>query len=185
MKAGLLGAIGGLGQAMQTAGKDIIARRERALDEARRMAEYERARADKQIDKEEDRDFQVGMEEARQERLDARHSASLATQASEGAANRGERAEDRSFRAAEGSKDRAARRELTVLSKSLEGENSRAATRLAKTLSAGDVHAVQYGAPDANGYAEVITILKDGSIRKTGQKVYRPKRDDEDEDEAL
>jgi len=57
MKAGLLGAIGGLGEAMQTVGKDIQKRREEALENARELAKEQR----RSVEAREREDRQTGL----------------------------------------------------------------------------------------------------------------------------
>lgn len=196
MKLGLLGAIGGLGQALTTAGKDLATRREQALERARQDAAEQRRRAQQVEDREDQQTFQTGQSEITQAALDRRNEAAIKARQQEGELNRKDKQADREFRTTErieGQKYRTServasqgdRRELARLQSSLQGSRSEAEIRLRDKLSADDVHAVQYGAPDANGYADVYVVLKGGGTRKTGQKFYRPAKDKEEEGEAL
>lgn len=184
-KLGLLGAIGGFGQALQTYGSDMVRRREQALDWARREAEHQRTRAEKKEDVGEERDFQLKITGERERAADERSTAQIEAMDRRTEAERdfkkSERVERQKFDASEGAKDRAARVALERLQGSLQSARTAAEIRLRDQLQADDVHAVQYGAPDANGYAEVFVVTESGKVRRTGQRVYRPKEDEEDD----
>jgi hypothetical protein len=182
---GLLGALGGLGQGLQTVGRDIYARRERALEEARKEAEYQRRLADVRQDKQEARQFDIDKTAAIQGRQDARFLA-------------GEQGKDRrllqtqTHQAARDetkfSRDKELIKLRNVLDSEKEAKGDTRRAQLKKEANRDDVATVQYGKPNAEGYAEVIFLLKDGSTRRTGIPVYKPKLDyapkqDEDEDE--
>lgn len=173
-KLGLLGAIGGLGQGLTLVGKQMQERRERALEEARQLAKEERDRAFRREENEANRTATLERTQLIQKEQNRRTAANIS-------ARRTEKKEDREFRSSEAQKQRDNQRELVKLRGQVERDNSAESERLRRKLSAGDVHSVQYGAPDARGYAEVLVVTKDGSVRSTGQKVYRPKRE-EDED---
>lgn len=63
---GLLGAIGGLGQAMQTVGQDMEKRRQQALVWAAEEAKRMRERAEKRADEQEKRTYTEGREEVKE-----------------------------------------------------------------------------------------------------------------------
>jgi len=69
MKAGLLGAIGGLGEAMQTVGKDIQKRREEALENARELAKEQRRQAIRGEERAQDRGLRIDLAEATDRRI--------------------------------------------------------------------------------------------------------------------
>lgn len=177
-KMGLLGALGGLGQGLTKLGSDIQARRERALEEARREAEYQRRLADSRETTRMNQEFDLTKTAAVQDRVDAR------TEYVTGERHK-ENEEARSFRSKEADKKYGRDKELTVLRSKLARDNSKYAAELNDKLGQDDIRSIEYGAPDANGYAEVIAVAKDGTLRPTGQKVYKPKlnyEDDEEED---
>lgn len=177
-KLGLLGALGGLGAGLQDIGKQMYLRRERALEEARLLAKEERERGFKREEKQLEREHEDRKIETLEKGRASRTQAQIEGRAAEGAANR-------SSREGIAAKNRANQKELVKLRGQIEASNEAAARRLSDQLSADDVHAVQYGAPDASGYAEVIVILKNGQTRRTGQKVYRPPRVGGEEDDTL
>lgn len=178
MGSGLLGALGGLGEGLTQVGRSWEVRRERALEWARKLQEQQQEQGFRAEQRQLDRQATDARSAAAQQAQTGRTKMTLEARKAESEANR-------QFKSGEALKDRAARRDLVRLNKSLERDNSAASERLRRSLSAGDVHSVQYGAPDANGYAEVIVVTDDGQIRRTGQKVYRPKKDEENEGEAL
>jgi hypothetical protein len=177
---GLLGALGGLGQGLTQVGRDIHVRRERALEEARKEAEYQRRLADTRENKRMDQDFELGKTAAVEARRDARLEYTTKARQTEKQADRG-------WREKEADKKFGRDKELATLRANLARDNSKYAAELSDKLSQDDITRVEYGAPDANGYAEVIAVTKDGKLRPTGQKVYKPKLnyapDDEEEDE--
>lgn len=182
---GLLGAIGGFGQALQTAGKDIIARRERALENARQLAKEQRDRANKIEDRE---DLQAhGLEELgiREEGDNRRTAANIRARREEKAEDREfraqEREEDRAFKREEKATDRAQQIELTRLKSQLDAANSAAAERLKKQLEGNEVRGIKYGAPDEKGLSPVFKILKDGTVVYSGQRIRLPARDDQEQ----
>ena len=193
-KMGLLGALGGFGEFLSKTGSDMAARRERALENARRMAEeerkYQRTRRDTVLDREDQQDHQLTELGIREKRADARTTATLAATAANRREDREfrrtERIEGQKYRTSERIATQGERRELAKLQSSLQGARTDKEIRLREQLSADDVHAVQYGEPDARGYAEVMVVTKSGAIRSTGKRVYRPKKpEDEEGGEAL
>ena len=181
---GLLGALGGLGKGIADTGRDIMARREAALEQARKDAEYQRRLADSRQDTVAKQEFDIQKTSAVEDRRDARTAAQLGARAAEKAA-------DRNFRADEGKTRFERDKTLVQLRATLSRDNSKYSAELKDKLSQDDVVRVEYGAPDATGYAEVIAVTKDGKMRPTGQKVYKPKLsyapkdEDEDEEEEL
>lgn len=183
---GLLGAIGGVGQAMQTIGGDIVKRRERALEEARREAEYQRSLADRR----EDAEAAAKRAEKAFERRDA--STNLRTDKQIAAAN--ERFEKGQIAKTQDREDKQrAAEDLAKMKAELAKEvaaakavGKEAAIRLKRELSKDDVKGLVYGPPDARDYAAVSAITRGGGHRPLGFKAYRPnKKDDEDEDGLL
>jgi hypothetical protein len=179
-KMGLLGALAGVGDALQTAGTTLMQRREKALEDARRLAEYERKMADQKAAKQEEREFDLGKTAALEDRKDARVEFTTKARAAE-------KVEDRKFRATEKAEDRSHASELVKLRSSLARDNEVATAKLRDKLEGDDVRGIQYGAPNASGQSEVIVVTKSGGVRRTGMLVYRPAvdKDEEDEDEAL
>lgn len=188
-KLGLLGALGGLGSALQDTGKFILARRERALEAARQEAEAQRRFLERQQLAGEQRAYDTEKTTFQEGRRDARTQAQIDASAARDKGRQSfqsqERVAGQQFQASQKERDIEAQKDLARLRSSLQKEESAASARLQDQLSADNVHAVQYGEPNAQGYAEVIVILKDGTTRKTGQRVYRPKKDEEEEGEAL
>lgn len=180
---GLLGALGGLGQGLTDVGKQLYLRRERALEEARKLAEEQRNREFKSNENRLDREAQAANTSTLEAGRASRNEALIAGRAAEGEANR-------TSREGIAAKNRAAQKELVTLRARLEASNEAAAKRLADTLSADDVHSVQYGDLDAQGRAEVFVVLKNGTIRPTGKKVrvprnYQPYAEDSEDDGGL
>lgn len=177
---GLLGALGGLGKGIADTGNDILRRRERALEEARRDAEYQRRLADSRQDTASKQEFEIGVRTATEDRRDARTTAQLAARAAENKATR-------DFRSGEAEKKFGRDKELVTLRDKLKRDTDKATAKfradLEEKLSANDVRSIEYGQPNANGYAEVIAVHKDGSLHPTGQRVYKPKLDYEDDEE--
>ena len=176
-KLGLLGAVAGLGQGLASVGKDMYERREKALDDARKTAELERQRAFTSGENQKNREATASNIAARTEAQASNTRALIEGRTAEGAANRASR---------EGiaAQNRAAQRDLVKLRSTLERSNEDAAKRLADQLSADDVKSVQYGVPDAAGRAEVFIVTNSGQVKSTGKKVYRPKRDDTEDDDT-
>lgn len=178
---GLLGAVGGFGQALQTVGGDIVKRREQALENARRDAEQQRRDAQRMSEITTTHNLDMQEIGARETAADARTQKEIDARTAENAANRQATADEhkanRSFQATESEKDRAGRKELARLTSSLEGARSASEINLREQLSADDVKTVQYGAPDAQGYAAVFIVTNSGQVKPTGKKVYRPQTD--------
>lgn len=178
MDLGLLGAIGGAGQALQTAGADIIKRREQALENARKDAEDQQREAQRMTEIQVTHNLDMEEINTRETAADARTQKEIDARAASDAADRtdrkAEREQDRSFRASESQKDRDARVELARLTNSLEGARSASEINLRHQLQADDVKSVQYGAPDAQGYSPVFVVTSSGAVKPTGKKVYRP-----------
>jgi hypothetical protein len=181
---GLLGALGGLGVGLNQMGRDIQKRREDALEDARREAEYQRRLADSRETKRMDQEFDLDKAAAHEDRTDARTEYTVGARAKEKQA-------DRDLRVGESKEKFAQQKELTRLRATLQRDNDKASeaarAALTRELDAKDVRSVEYGAPDAGGYAEVILVTRNGELRHTGKRVYKPKLDfkeaDEDEDE--
>lgn len=179
---GLLGAIGGLGDALQTAGTNLATRRERALEQARQLAAEERKRAQQLQDKKEERLFTLSRDDALESRRDARTAAQIASQEgrAELAANtRRETTEAQiSSRERVAEANREAAKEVARLRASLDADKDARQARLQKALSAKDVQGVQYGPahPRDPDYRKVILVKKDGTIEETNQYAFKPKR---------
>lgn len=188
---GLLGAIGGLGQAMQTHGKNIMERRERALAEAKAMAAEQRKEARDAAKRQEDRDFTLTTLDIKESRQDARTSATLEARAAE-------KKEDREFKVA----DREDTQEHTAEQKrldreaaaarqreaaKLQGSKEAANIRLREQITSKQVAGVKYGErkPDDPDYVRILIIRKDGTVEKTAGWSYRPQKTEEQDDDSL
>ena len=195
MKAGLLGAIGGLGNAMQTLGSSIIERREKALAEAKAMAKYERERADKKVEKEEDYTRTLARDDALATRRSADAIALEGVRQEGKAADREFRVEDREdrqeFASAQSAASRAAATERTLLAGRL-AEERRAANsvdrvaivKLQDKLKGPGIRGVTYGAPDSRGMSRVYAISKDGKLIDMKQSLRRPAAKADDNTDA-
>lgn len=183
---GLLGAIGGLGDALQTAGKDLSTRRERALEAARQLAAEERKRAQQLEDKKSDRLFTLSRDDALQTRQDARTAAQIASQEGRTEAQLSARAEDRASRERTAQQNREHQTSLVRLREQLQGARTAAEIRLRDRLASDDVAGTKFGKehPNRPGMFELVIITKDGTTKKTGEWVNKHRiKPDEDEDD--
>lgn len=197
MNKGLLGAIGGLGDALQTVGSGLATRRERALEQARQLAAEQRKMAETARLKAEDRSFTISRDAELEKGRNARLGTQLEARATERAADRefkvSDREDEQSFKEKQKADDRQAARDLAKLKGSISKDNDAASERLRKDLTANDVKGVIYSGQrkDAQGniYAEAIIYTKGGQQRPTGRWVLkgrdRAERAEEDEDEEL
>ena len=178
---GLLGAIGGVGKALENIGSDIVKRRERALEWLREESKYQRQVADQNA--RDDKNF------GQQKQLQDERLTSQAEQNRiEREARQAEKAEDRQIKRLETEDERAykdrvraeelrGRKEMARLEAGLSRSNTEAGIRLRKKLGVGvneGFKSVMYGPPDEKGMAEVILLKPDGTMQHTGSKVYRP-----------
>lgn len=174
MDLGLIGAIGGLGQAVSKIGDDIVKRRERALEWAQQEAMRQRELAAKREDATTSFQRDMTLTTLKEDRADARNDAD-------------NRAATERTRLIQGSEDARqsrqiqAQRDLAVLRGRIDKEIAAARgavdehiAQLRDQLGQDDTKAVQYGQPDKNGYAEVFIITNSGQVKRTGQKVYKP-----------
>ena len=193
---GLLGALQGLGEGIQTVGKGMEARRERALEEARRMAEYQRQRADKQADTETSQMFQREMQGERLDRSDEANQARIA-------ASKAGRQETQQFQQGERIARAAAAKDLAAYRSNLTRQNNEASIKFRKQLDDADIKGVKPGGPPDpahGGKVPVVGIRGDGKLVQLPQWVapeffarakppteegesLLPEEDDEEEDE--
>lgn len=197
MSKGLLGAIGGLGDALQTVGTSLATRRERALEQARLLAAEQRKREQQVADKAEERTFTLGRDAAAEEARNARLGTQIEARRTERQEDRTFKVEDRedeqSFKEKQKADDRRAARDLAQLRGQISRDNDAASERLRKDLTADDVKGVIYSGQrkDAQGniYAEAIIYTKSGQQRPTGRWVLkgrdRAQRDESEDDEEL
>jgi hypothetical protein len=165
MKAGLLGAIAGLGEGIQDVGTSLMKRREQALEDARELAKEQARQAQRQSERQEDREFKVDMFKASQGALDER---AAANQAAVGAR------QEAGFRHQETMVETRARqaKDLATYKANLSRLNSQAATDYKHKLSQGDVKGIKPGRVRAkDGFVEVLGVRKDGKAFPTGQWV--------------
>ena len=174
---GLLGALGGVGQAMQTAGqtwmRDITQRREAALEDARERAREARRQAERQ----EDRSFQMQRDEVRADRQERRDEITAKdrylnredTQEFLAAQQRGRQEFTREERLARQDHET----QLTRLRDTLSRSRTREAMELRRQLEGGDVSGVLYDDVDDQGTSEVLFRYRDGRIVRSGQRVRR------------
>lgn len=191
-KLGLLGAIGGVGKALETFGSDIVKRREQALEDARRLAREQSRDAQRtsEIKLTHDLDMEeigargqnaADLSAEQQAAMDAREQKKEAfTEKMQG---RKESANEKTIRMREEGEMR-----LAKLRANLDAANDAASQRLKSKLDSPKIKRVEYGKPDKEGYAEVITVRDDGTTIHTGEHVYKPKLDykeDDTDDDAL
>lgn len=188
---GLLGAIGGLGDALQTAGTNLATRRERALEQARQLAAEERKRAQQLSDKKEERLFTLTRDDALQTRQDARTAAQIASQEGRAqlSATTRERVADKQISAADAraAASREHQTSLVRLREQLQGARTAAEIRLRDRLANDDVAGTKFGKehPNRPGMFELVIIRKDGSLKKTGEWVNKHRIKPEDDDDSL
>jgi len=164
MKAGLLGAIGGVGAALQGFGSDLQKRREQALDDARELAKEQRREAVAREREDRATGLRIDLAEMSQTGADRRAAASQAAITGRAEKSQEFQREERIARA-QASKDLATYR--AQLSKS----NQKEAAVFKQQLSQGDVKGIKPGRTREDGFVEVIGVRKDGKAFPTGQWV--------------
>jgi hypothetical protein len=194
MNKGLLGAIGGLGDALQTVGKDLGSRRERALEEARRLAAEQRKLAVEDQRRAEDKNFTRERDGASAAASMARTTAQIEARQNELGQRqefeRDERKANESFKEKQAREEREGRAALARLRSSLSRADDEASIRLRDSLGADDVKSIIYTNPkkDAGGnvYQEAVIVTKSGQQKPTGKWVLKNRAratDTEDEDD--
>jgi ATPase subunit of ABC transporter with duplicated ATPase domains len=185
---GLLGALGGVGQAMTIIGTDMVRRREKALDWLREDAEYQRRRADKQDDDAVTREHQSAL-------IDQRSAAQRERDERVAAARREEKVEERSWKDADREDKQQSEREIKAAEIRARRDLERLKASLGETAKEKELKAtlnrakgVQYGPPDKEGKSELLYITNGGELKSTGKKVLLPqsfRTDLEEEDKGL
>lgn len=186
---GLLGALSGLGQGMTQAGESIIARRERALAEAKALAAEQRKRAQQLEDKASDRDFELktlgvkGEQAAARTELAVKGRLEAIDRTAGHAAARQE--DSQAFTAEQKAADRAAQRELVKVRAQAERENIRFSKTLQDQLDDDNTQGITYGKQDPKrpDYKRLLIIKKDGSVVDGGAWAYKPARADDEEEQ--
>lgn len=167
MKAGLLGAIGGVGKALEGFGSDLQKRREQALEDARELAKEERRRAERKEETAENRAFTLDRDEAREKAINARTDKTIAATAAR---------QEAGFRnKAETAKETEARmRRMADYNDRLSRSRTVASQQTAAAIRNGEVvDAFTSGKPvkrpDGQMREQIMHELGDGTIVATGQ----------------
>lgn len=191
---GLLGALGGLGNAMQTIGKSLEDRRQEALKRAEQLAERQRVAAEKKAEKLEDREYgfrerlalrdydaevtaerddvRFQRQTERDDRLERNRDENREqTQAFQ----RGERLSRQDFQAAQRSLNQDFQAQLTERRAELARDNSLAGIAERHRLAQGGIRGVAYINPKDDGTAEAVYIKNDGTQVRTGKRFVRGK----------
>lgn len=183
-KLGLLGALGGLGQAITGFGADLAKRREAALAAAQRMAEEQRARAAKIEDREDaqaaqltERSMAISSAAAiaqERNRVTTETTAAKITAASDLTERKitatSER-DDKKIAADQTIAERkiAAARDLAVLKGKIGVEHARLKEKLDNDDVVGTKPGNEHPDPKKKGFYQVMTVRKDGSVKPTGE----------------
>lgn len=195
---GLLGALSGVGKALETFGSDIVKRREQALENARLEAQYQRKLADQKAATVDERAFTVSRDTARNTAADAR-----VTRQIEGREKLAKSTQE--FKVLDREDQQLAARALAELNgdidKQLASTNANyraAAAKLKAEIAAQKPIGLLYGKPDKDGYVEVRGVTASGDTVRMTSRAYRPDKkaagvidphtvgateEDEDEDE--
>lgn len=188
---GLLGAVAGLGQGLQTFGADLVKRREQALEWARQEAEDQRKSLERQQEIQAGYQHEDTVTAFREDQANKRSQAELDARSTEKAA-------DRTFQATESAKDRQSRESISAadnqaaadlarLKSDLDQSNDEKDAKLKHDLEAGDVQGVKYGqrysvnpksgrpySDPKSPYTELLLVKKNGDIVHTGKLILAP-----------
>ena len=165
---GLLGALAGAGQALQTIGQDMQRRRDQALQWAREEMREQQRRTERVAD----RNFQADLQrEITGAQIDARAEGQRFA-----AKTNLERDEQRQQgRIALADREAAARERLARLNHQLQSSQSERDIRLRAELARQNAVGVEYGTPNQQGQAEIIIVRRDGTTQNTGRYVAAPR----------
>ena len=192
---GLLGAVAGLGQGLQTFGADLVKRRDQALEWARQEAEDQRKELEHKQELQDQYTHEQNLTVYREEHANARNAAdnTAAAQRATDTANvahanrmeeiKAEQIGQRDIHAA----DAQAAQDLARLKSDLDQSNSEKDAKLKHDLDSQDVAGIKYGErysvnpkskrpySDPNSqYTELLIVKKDGSIVHTGKLILAP-----------
>ena len=193
---GLLGALGGLGQAATNLGESIIQRRERALAEARRMAEEQRKSLERKAERKEEHGLRLA-------EIGVRHQGEVDIVNRQSAARRAENLEKRTYDVEDREDTQTHELEKTRIQKegeerlarlraSLDEDKEARNTRLREALDDKDLKYIKYGKPYIDPdtkqpipeYRQVIKVMNNGKLIYTNS--YTRVDDEKDKpDDAL
>lgn len=195
---GLLGAVAGLGKGLQDFGAELVARREKALEWAQKLAEDQRkeaadAQARQETFAQQDKTVateQGGMDRRTQATIDADAARQKALFGHEDVS----REDTQQFTAQQNAIDHAATLDRETAIEQLRHQDDIDSKRLEHQLSQSDVAGIKYGekysvnpksgrpyADPNSPYAEVLLVKKDGSIVHTGKLMLAPQQQQQDD----
>jgi hypothetical protein len=165
MKAGLLGAIGGVGKALEGFGSDLQKRREQALEDARELAKEQSRQAIRSEERQQDRELRVDMFVEGQKAQDRRSATNQA-------AITGRATQSQEFQRSERQERAKEARALADYKNGLATDRTIAGEKRRAALAAGKPKGLRPGRiRKSDGFVEVLGVRGDNQIYPTGQWV--------------
>jgi hypothetical protein len=157
MKAGLLGAIGGAGKALEGFGSDLIKRREQALEDARELAKEQRRETIARDREDRQTGLRIDLAEMSQTGADRRAAASQA-------AITGRQEKSQEFQRSERKERAAEARSLADYKNNLTTLRTQKAAEFKADLAKGQIKGIRPGPARPDGMVQVLGVRGDGQV---------------------